>query len=264
MKCFALLLLTVFLTHQASAEKDSLSENLHYKTYLKIAAGAGALGFQFIGVPLIDQKYNYQKPMNWDNPFKYVKNVEPFLEDELWHLVGSSTSYQMNYAIFKNLFGIKNPVITTAVVNFSLWSGMECLDGLMSTGFQVTDEFCNALGTTLGVIRILKPDFPVYVRLGVKNWSELMKATSTGSRSYFVGHMYDFMKVDFIYMFPSHIYTGVSISRKAETKKDLPGITAGMDLGKFLVPRINGFFKGPLEFLSNNVSPSVSFTVWLK
>lgn len=170
----------------------------------------------------------------------------------------------MNYLIFKNLFGLKNPVISTAIVNFSLWTGMECLDGLLSTGFQVTDEFCNALGTTLGVMRILKPDFPVYVRLSVSNWSELMKTTATGNRARFVEHMYDFMKVDFIYMFPSYLYTGFSISRLAVTKKDLTGITAGMDLGKLLIPKVNELFKGPLEILSNNINTSVSFTVWLK
>jgi hypothetical protein len=232
---------------------------------IKITAGAVLLGIECIGFPLLDVKFNYGKIPRLRNPFRYVKEKEPFHEDELWHFVGASAFTELNYALFQDLLFIENPYIITGLTSIAFWTGMECFDALSGSGFSVRDECGNVFGTLFSLYSIKHPDFPVRMRIGVKNlrsFSTALKKAVSGSVHHQLGKQYDFMKVELIYMIPDlPVYTGVAVSRNS-SREDLYGVTAGLDILEYCNGLKSGWWNKPLAFVGNHFSLSVNFTWW--
>jgi hypothetical protein len=239
-----------------------------YQLYhvLKISAGIGILGFECIGIPLLDVKNNYGEFPRLRNPFRYIKEKEPYLEDELWHFVGASSFTDINFRIFRDLFFLEDPYLISGLFTIGFWTGMECLDALSGSGFSLRDECGNILGTMFSLYTIRHPDFPLRVRIGIKDVSSFkmaLKNVISGSIHHQLGKQYDFMDVEFIYMIPHQpVYTGIAISRGRD-KIDLYGVTAGFDIPTYANYLTKKKWSEPIEFISRHFSVSVNLTVWL-
>ncbi len=243
------------------------NNNLQYNkaNALYISSGVSLLAFQFVGIPLLDVAINYQKFPKLTNPLSHISESEPFIEDELWHLVGAAAFTDLNYYLFKNLLNSEHPLILSGITSFSFWTGMECVDAIMGNGFSLLDESGNIAGIAFGILMLKFPDLPLRIRLGVKNWNEFLKATSRIASSGLhgeIGSQYNYMKVEFVYLFPSNLYTGLAVSRK-DRKQNQFGITSGFDLVNWLVKKKNGWWNFPLKFFDNHFSVNLELTIWL-
>jgi hypothetical protein len=229
--------------------------------------GISVIGLEFAGLPLLDIKYNYRKFPKLDNPFHYIEEREPFIQDELWHFVGASAFTEINYRLLQNCFGMENPYLLSGLMTFTFWTGMECLDALSGSGFSVRDELGNVLGVTFSLIKIRYPGFPFKVRIGVRNFRTFTKSVEkavTGSIHHQLGSQYNFMKVELICRLPdTYLYAGAAVTR-TENKKDLYGVTVGLDALDFLNDINEGWWNQPLGFVTRHFSTGISFTWWLK
>jgi hypothetical protein len=228
--------------------------------------GAGLLGLEFIGLPILDIKCNYKKIPALRNPFAFVAEKEPFLEDELWHFVGASAFTELNYIILENYLFIHKPYLLTGLLTIAFWTGMECLDALSGSGFSLRDELGNIAGTTFSLCKLKYPDIPFKVRIGIKDIrsfnSSIQKAVN-GSIHHQLGKQYDFMKVEFIFILPdSYVYTGAAVSRTGN-REDLYGVTLGFDALDCINDLKDGWWNKPLGFIGRHFSTSISFTYWL-
>ena len=136
--------------------------------------GAGIFGLEFIGIPVIDRYLNWGKPPRWGNPFKNLSENEPYHQDELWHFVGAASTAQLNYSVLENYFGMDDPLFTSAIMTLLFWTWMECLDGMGSSGFSIRDQIANLSGVVYSSIKRKYPEFPLYVRLGVRDYVGLI------------------------------------------------------------------------------------------
>jgi hypothetical protein len=229
--------------------------------------GIGIIGLEFAGIPLLDIKYNYGKFPKLDNPFNNVKEKEPYIQDELWHFVGASAFTELNYGILQNCFGMESPYLLSGLMTLTFWTGMECLDGLSGSGFSVRDELGNVLGVTFSLIKIRYPGFPFKVRIGIRNFKSFatsLEKAIAGSIHHQLGSQYDFMKVELIYRLPdSYLYAGAAVTR-TENRKDLYGVTVGLDALDFINDISEGWWNKPLGFVTRHFSTGISFTYWLK
>jgi hypothetical protein len=239
-----------------------------YKLYhfLKISAGIGILGFECIGIPLLDVKYNYGEFPRIRNPFRYIEEKEPYLEDELWHFVGASAFTDINFKVFQDLFFIEEPYLITGLFTIGFWTAMECLDALSGSGFSLRDECGNILGTMFSLYTIKNPEFPLRVRIGIKDkksFKTALRKAISGSIHHQLGKQYDFMAVEFIYMIPRQpVYTGFAVSR-GRNKINLYGVTAGFDIPTYANHLTKRRWSEPLEFISRHFSVSLNLTIWL-
>lgn len=236
-------------------------------TVYKVATGCGILALELIGIPAVDFKYNYRTIPKIDNPFKYVCEKEPYIQDELWHFVGASALTEINYRMFSNCFMMQNPYVVSGLLTVALMTGMECCDAWCGSGFSVRDECGNILGTIFSLVKIRYPEFPVKVRIGIKDLSSFNVAVKNAlheSVRHQLGKQYDYMKVELIYTIPDlFLYGGVAVSR-TDNKKDLFGITAGLDVFDCVNSVKKGWWNESLSFVSRYFSASVSFTYWMK
>ena len=111
---------------------DTLRHDSHRP--LKITSGIILLGAECIGFPLLDVKFNYGKLPRLRNPFRYIKEKEPFLQDELWHFVGASAFTELNYYLFRIALSGK-PISDQWSFSIAFWTGMECLMHYREAGF---------------------------------------------------------------------------------------------------------------------------------
>lgn len=232
---------------------------------LYTVTGVSLLTFQFAGIPLLDVALNYQKFPKLTNPLKHIYEREPFIEDELWHFVGAATFTDLNYYLYKHLLHSKHPLLLSGITSLSFWTGMECVDAIMGHGFSLLDETGNIAGIAFGILMLKYPDLPLRARIGVKNWNEFFKAASRIASHGLhgeIGPQYNYMKVEFIYLFPSSLYTGLAVSRK-ENKRNQFGITSGFDLINWLNKKKNGWWNFPLERFDNHFSLNLELTIWL-
>jgi hypothetical protein len=260
-----LVLSVIFCTTVNSATIDTTDNRRHSSG--SILLGIGMIGLEFVGIPLLDIKYNYRKFPRLDNPLNYIEEKEPYIEDELWHFVGASAFTEINYTILQNCFSMESPYLLSGLMTLTFWTGMECLDGLSGSGFSVRDELGNVLGVTFSLIKIKYPGFPFKVRIGVRNMKSFAKALEksvSGSIHHQLGTQYDFMKVELIYRLPdSYLYAGAAVTR-TENRKDLYGVIIGLDALDFINDINEGWWNNPLGFFSRHFSTGISFTCWLK
>jgi hypothetical protein len=260
------LILSVLLFTTVNSTSIDTSGNREHSSG-SVLLGIGLIGLEFIGIPLLDIKYNYGKFPRLHNPLNYIEEKEPYIEDELWHFVGTSAFTEINYTILQNCFSMENPYLLSGLMTLTFWTGMECLDGLSGSGFSVRDELGNVLGVTFSLIKIKYPGFPLKVRIGVRNIRTFAKAVEksvSGSIHHQLGTQYDFMKVELICRLPdSYLYAGAAVSR-TENKKDLYGVTIGLDALDFVNDINDGWWNRPIGFISRHFSTGISFTWWLK
>ncbi|HEX2957520.1 MAG TPA: hypothetical protein VHO70_11855 [Chitinispirillaceae bacterium] len=261
-------LLVVFVLLYSSVSSASIDTVEHRKPSSgSVLFGISLIGLEFAGLPLLDVKYNYRKFPKLDNPFNYIEEREPFIQDELWHFVGASALTEVNYSILQNCFAIEKPYLLCGLMTFSFWTGMECLDALSGSGFSVRDELGNLLGVTFSLIKIRYPGFPFKVRIGVRDirsFATSIQKAVTGSIHHQLGSQYDFMKVELICRSPdTYLYTGVAVTR-TENRQDLYGITFGLDAVDIVNDLYSGWWNKPLGFITRHFSTGISFTCWLK
>lgn len=232
------------------------------KTTGRFIAGVSALGIELFGIPISDWYVNWRVTPGINNPFKNIKEKEPFHQDEMWHFAASGITTRLNYHILKEYLGVKDPFWTNAVGNAIFWTGMELLDGTLGSGFSIRDEIGNLCGVAFSSLKLRYPDLPFFVRLGVADWSRLISYASKGFNQ-FNRHKYYFMKVDILYTTPYYLYGGLSISTKEKSRSDKLGITTGFDLAKALNDSSKGWWNGPLDFILETLNISVNFTYWI-
>jgi hypothetical protein len=263
-------LLPILLIANTSFTEDYTGEKLltnKKADLVHLASGSGLLALELIGLPLIDVYAVKQRTPVLRNPFSYIDEREPFIEDKLWHFVGASMFTELNYYIFSKLFLMDDPYLISALTSLTYWTGMECMDALTGSGFSLLDETGDLLGVTFGLLRLYYPDLPIRVRIGVKDWNAFADGFSrvlTSTIHHEMGKQYDYMKVDIVYMFPSeYLYTGLAISRKKD-RTNLFGVTAGFDLASWLNSKKQGWWNGPLTVFDNHFSFNLEFTMWMK
>jgi hypothetical protein len=264
--CCCWLVLSVLICTTVSSASIDTTEKREYSSG-SIVFGIGVIGLEFVGIPLLDIKCNYQKFPKLDNPFKYIEEKEPFIQDELWHFVGASSFTEINYMVLQNCFAMEKPYLLSGLMSLTFWTGMECLDALSGSGFSIRDELGNVLGVTFSLIKIKYPGFPLKVRIGIRNiksfGTALEKAVS-GSLHHQLGRQYDFMKVELIYRLPeSYLYAGAAVTR-TENKHDLYGVTIGLDALDFINDVNEGWWNKPLGFFNRHFSTGISFTCWIQ
>lgn len=261
---FVLLIVNISFTEDYPGEKTLTNKKADL---VHIAAGSCFLAMELIGIPLIDIYAVKQKTPQLHNPFNYISEREPFIEDELWHFVGASMFTELNYYIFSKLFLMDDPYLISAITSLTFWTGMECMDALTGSGFSLLDETGDILGVTFGLLRLYYPSLPIRVRIGVKDWNAFANGFSRVLKStihHELGKQYDYMKVDIVYMFPSeYLYTGLAISRKSDRTNQF-GVTAGFDLASWLNSKKKGWWNSPLTVFDNHFSFNLEFTLWMK
>lgn len=264
--CLILFILNVniFCTEDYPGEKVYTNKKADL---LHVAVGSSLLALELIGLPLIEI-YAIKKQMpELHNPFNYIDEKEPFIEDELWHFVGASMFTELNSYIYTKLFLMEKPYLISALTSLTFWTGMECLDALTGSGFSLLDETGDILGVTFGLLRLYYPDLPIRVRIGVKDWNGFVNGFSrvlSGTIHHEIGTQYDYMKVDIVYMFPAdYLYSGLAISRKSG-KKNQFGITVGFDIASWLNNVKKGWWNSPVRFFDNHFSFNLEFTMWMK
>ena len=259
-----IIIVNISFTKDNPVEKADVSNKADL---IHIAAGSGLLVFELVGLPLINiYAVNPHMPA-LRNPFNYVYEKEPYIEDKLWHFVGASMFTELNYYIYSRLFMMENPYLMSALTSLTFWTGMECMDALIGSGFSLLDQSANILGITFAILRLYYPNMPLRVRVGVKDWSDFASGFSrvlSGTIHHELGTQYDYMKVDIVYMFPTeNLYAGVAVSRKAD-KKNQFGVTAGFDIANWLISKKKGWWNGPLRVFDNHFSVNLEFTIWGK
>lgn len=264
MKFHFLISLLIASSLYGNVKNDDITQHKKINA-LYTTTGVSLLAFQFVGIPLLDIAINYRELPELTNPFRHVFEKEPFIEDELWHFVGAASFTDLNYYLFKHLLNSEHPLILSGITSFSFWTGMECVDAIMGNGFSLLDETGNIAGIAFGLLLLKYPDFPFRVRIGVKNWNEFLRATSRIASSGLhgeIGSQYNYMKVEFVYLFPSSLYSGLAVSRK-DRKQNQFGITSGFDLIDWLVKKKNGWWNFPLKLFDNHFSVNLELTIWL-
>lgn len=259
----------LFLSFSVSARSlpDSVgSTDTSGRTVARSLIGAGLLLTEFVVLPALDGTIGWEQPLRLQNPFRHIRETEPYIQDELWHFVGASASTNLNYHILRTFFDARDPVIAAGALSLLNWTIMECLDGMAGSGFSITDQIGNTLGAAFGMLSLTYPRVPVKMRVGVRNWSDLVDAVSdgvsTGNYSRSFSERYTFMKTELIYMHQTGLYGGLAVSTHNRTEYDMYGVTAGFDIIKWLNDRKEGWWNGPAEFTSSHFSAIVSFTWW--
>ncbi|MFP4418309.1 MAG: hypothetical protein ACOC41_07305 [Chitinivibrionales bacterium] len=230
--------------------------------------GTGMFLTEFIGLPLLEATFSWEHSLRLQNPFKYIKETEPYIQDELWHFVAASTFTELNYGILKNYFGAKKPILAAGIISMVSWTMLECLDGMAGSGFSLRDQAGHTLGAGFGMLSLAYPDMPLHMRVGVKSWPSLFEAfgdaISSGNYSESLADRYSFMKVELIYLHESSLYGGLAVSTTEETEHNIFGITAGFDFVKWLNKRSQGWWNAPLDFVSNHFVTSLTLTWWFE
>lgn len=264
---YSLLLLVIFAGIICSENNQiKITKATNESKLLPIATGSGLLAVEFIGIPLINMAISYKKIPHLKNPLKYIYEKEHYMEDKLWHFVGASIFTEMNYYLYEKLYFIDEPYIVSGLTSLAFWTGIECMDGMAGSGFSLRDETANILGITFEILRLRYPNLPLRVRIGAKNWNEFSNAASrvfSGAIHHELGTQYDYMKVEFVYLFPTeNLYAGIAISRKNQ-KDDQAGISAGFDLISWLNNKKKGWWNYPLKSFDTHFSLNLELTYWL-
>lgn len=228
-------------------------------------AGAGMLGFEFIGVPVLSRYLNWKKPVKWDNPFKHIRELEPYLQDETWHFVGANITTEINHHILSEYFEIEDPLLAAGLLSLAFWTGMECLDGLAGAGFSLRDQTANTLGAAFGVFKLYNPDIPIYFRVGVENWGRfLMFAKSGFDRNKTGTDFYSMFKTELVYVFENDLYAGVALTkgRGKDNHNNRFGISFGYELLNDVGDDQDSWLWQGLDFMRRHVVLAVGVTYW--
>ncbi|MFW6244452.1 MAG: hypothetical protein ACOC36_01055 [Fibrobacterota bacterium] len=251
--------------HPVSDEIHSLSPENRTSLTVSYTAGAGMLGFEFVGIPVLSRYFNWKKPVKWGNPFDNVRETEPYLHDDAWHFVGANITSEINYHILSEYFGMEDPLLAAGLLSLAFWTGMECLDGLTGAGFSVRDQTANTLGAAFGVLKLHNPDIPVYFRVGVENWGRfLMFAKSGFDRNKTGTDYYSIFKTELIYVFDNDLYAGVALSkgRGKENYSNRFGISVGYELLNDIGENEDSWLYQSLDFFRRHVVLAIGVTYW--
>lgn len=208
----------------------------------------------------------------WDNPFNHIGELEPYLEDNAWHLAGCTMITELHYRILHECFGSKYATTLATSLTFFDFTAVECLDALEKTGrwkFSIGDEVANVLGIGFWLLKHRYPTLPVDVRIGVRKWGavrDLCREAYTAVANFerFKSENrdhYSILKVEGLYRLGHGFYLGIALSKKDSPSSDnLWGITAGWDIIKGL--KGTGHRNSLFETMSEYVSMPISFTLW--
>jgi hypothetical protein len=246
------------------------------RSYVPGIVGIGLLGIEYIGGPLLAHYVWWQDGFHWDNPFNYVGENEPYLEDDAWHFWAANTFTEYHYQVLTRCFHFRHSVPLACALTFISWTGVECLDALDAKDrwlFSWNDELANCLGITFWLFKHYYPDVPLEVRIGMRKWGKLLDYPR---RAYTALHDYEtynkehranysFLKVEAIYKVYDELYTGIALSKRDDTShRNLWGITVGYDFINKLNEKKKGWWNEPLYYISKYTAITLGFTCWVQ
>ncbi len=244
---------------QDLAESPSLESIMDYST------GGGLLAFEFVGIPVLSRYLNWKNPIHWDNPFRHIKESEPYFMDESWHFVGASLTSEFNYKLLSEYLKLEDPLLLSGLLSLAFWTGMECLDGLAGAGFSLRDQTANTLGAAFGILKVRYPELPIFVRIGVEDWGRFAMFAQSGFDRQLTGtDFYSMFKTEFIYVFDNDLYTGIALS-KGKGKKNYSnrlGISVGWDLLNDVGKDSDSWFVKKVDFFRKYLIMSIGVTYW--
>jgi len=180
------------------------------------------------------------------NPFNNIKEDEPYLEDNLWHIYGSAITYKINYQIFKTNFNYKYSEVYASIFTLLIWTNLEIADALIDVGFSRVDIYSDIIGILYEVVNT-KREIPIKIRIGVKDWSELKNLLKDKNRyDTFMSNHYSIMKSDIVFI-KNNYYIGLAVSKKENSLDNLFGISIGYN---------------PFKNIGKYINLSIDMTLW--
>jgi hypothetical protein len=174
-------------------------------------------------------------PTNLDicNPIDNIKESEPYLQDNTWHIIGAAATNDANYYILKQY--LNDPIVLSAIITTITWTQIECIDAFQNIGFSVSDIKSNTIGIAFSTLKIKYPNIPVKLRLGVNKPTQLLPRNNY--YKFIMKNHYNIMKTEIVYSH-DNLYAGVALST-SNNNKDIFGLTLGYDIAESINKYIN-------------------------
>ncbi len=227
------------------------------------------LSLEYVAGPIIASRYWWRHAFG-QNPFKNIRDQEPYLEDKLWHLWNGENLTDFHHWVLRRYFG-KDCELCAMGMTFLTLSAIEILDasdGENRWGLSLWDEAFNVGGIALWYVK-KHYSVPLDVRVGIRRWDRLDvfarriadfpkvftdnvpqpppgKSTHTDN--------YSILKVEVVVRPYSYFYVGFSSSLATDPAgwgiaENLFGVTAGFDVLRWyankkpgkLTPYVNSF-----------------------
>jgi len=205
-RVFYILLLIIFAFSNGYSYHINLTQQ--QKNYV---IGTLFLTVEYITVPLYMKHIWWEDGWELKNPFSNIDEREPYHVDESWHAAMNGAMQEIHYLILKKYFNIENPFPSMALTSFT-WFMVEVLDAIEVNdrwGFSLNDEYGNLLGILTWYLRFKYPKFRVYIRGGIRKWSNAIDYVEYAP-NYFLNHTaydaryaaekYAISKVEYIYI----------------------------------------------------------------
>jgi hypothetical protein len=241
---------------------------------LEIAGGIALMAGGYATASVIAVNVWWREGFRRGNPFDNVSELEPYIEDDAWHLAGSAMLTEFNYRVFDRLIGLPHPEALACGLTLAVFTGVECLDALERTGkwgFSVNDEIANCLGAGYWYLKQRRPGIPVLVRVGVRRWGRALRLTGdalAALRDYDAYRRtrtdhYNVLKVEMIYNFYRDFHAGLAVSKTERPEnRNCWGIVAGYDFTKAINRRAHGWWNGPLALVGKYCAIHAGYTFW--
>jgi hypothetical protein len=269
-------LIAVCACFAGQRSNTSVDSGVKNGCYTPMVVGIGLLSAEFIGGPIIAKSVWWQYGFHWDNPFKYVGENEPYLEDDAWHFWSTNTFTEYHYQVLSRCFHYRYAVPLASALTFITWTGVECLDALDIRDrwlFSWSDERANCLGIAFWLFKHYYPNIPIEVRIGMRKWEKIIdypKRAFTALKDYDAyarehRSNYANLKVEAIYKVYDELYAGIALSKyDVLSNRNLWGITMGYDFIKKLNEKKTGWWNEPLYYVSKYSAITLGFTYWMQ
>lgn len=178
---------------------------------------------------------------------QYFKDNEPYYEDDLWHITGSSSTYKISYDLLHNY--INDPTIIASTISLSIWSMVEVLDAYNGVGFSLIDLRSDCIGILFQIIKD-RYNLPISIRVAVKDFDRFTIIFYDYDKM--MNEHYDIMNSEII-VYLKYYYIGLAISKKSNNNNNIYGATIGYDVLKNIKM---------LNYISDYFNVSISLTVW--
>ena len=179
---------------------------------------------------------------------QYFNDYEPYYEDDLWHISGSSSTYKISYDFLNNY--INDPTIIASTISLSIWSIIEVLDEHNGIGFSLIDLRSDCIGILFQIIKD-RYNLPISIRVAVKDFDRFSNIFYDYDKM--MSEHYNVMNSEIILYYLKNYYVGLSISKESNSNKNLYGATIGYDVLKNIKQ---------LNYISDYFNISFSLTLW--
>ncbi len=238
--------------------------------------GVAWLGLEFIGGPLWAYSQWWQDGIG-KNPFKNIREQEPYIEDKLWHIHSGVMFAEFNYWVFNFYFGKDKPFLAMSL-SFLILTAIELMDASEITGkwgLSILDQFANMAGIGFWYAKYKYPKIPMDIRVGFRDYRrsgiffERMWQVSTDIKHQTHSRLdsYSALKVEIIVRPKRYLYIGGACSLKDTNgvgiEEDLFGITGGFDISLWAADKYRDkCFSKYLRTISRFTTFNISCTYW--